>query len=136
MFLELGRVDSKVNRESRRIYNISGMPTGSRLIYSGCNSFPEFPIRMEGDRVSLDRAADLSDLSAGSCEWIKAYSNRSGTDTGGRGYGVRTVDCTFKTAGFLSLTGSAHAAEHAEAADYFAAGRNKRSVAVFDYDED
>ena len=80
MFLEFGRVDSKVNRESGRIYNISGMPTGNCLIYPGYNRFPEFPIRIDGDHVSLGGAAGYCDQSASSCKLIKPYSDRISTD--------------------------------------------------------
>lgn len=97
MFLELGRVGSKVNRESRRIYHISGMPTGHCLIYFGYNRFPGFPIRIDGDSVSLDRAAGVHDPSAGLCKLIKPYSNRTGTDMGGLGYGIQAADRTSET---------------------------------------
>lgn len=48
MFLEPGLGNLKLNRESRRIYNNSGMPPDGCVIYSGCNRFPGFPIRLHG----------------------------------------------------------------------------------------
>lgn len=134
MFLELGRVDSKVNRESRRIYNISGMPDGNGLIYSGCNRFPGIPIRRGGDSVHRAGRLDSRDLSAGFCEIIKA--NRTRANASGRDYGVEAVDRMPQTSGSLSRRGPMHAGMHPDATDFFAAEREIRSVAVFDYDED
>ena len=136
MFLEFGRVDSKVNRESGRIYNISGMRAHDCLIYPGYNRFPEFPIRIHGDRVSLGGAAGFRDQSAGFCKLIKPYSNRTRTDTGGLGFGVEAIDRTHDTPGLLGRRRSMHAGKHSDATDDFAAGREIRSVSVIDYDED
>ncbi len=97
MFLELGRVDSKVNRESGRIYNISGMPTGNHLIYAGYNRFPEFPIRLHGDNVSLGRAAGFRDLSAGPCRLMKTLQQPDRDR--GRGHHVQAMDCTPEPSG-------------------------------------
>ncbi len=136
MFLELGRVDSKVNRESRRIYNISGMPDGNGLIYSGCNRFPVFPIRTDGDRVSLGGAAEFRDPGASSCKLIKPHNDRTSTYTGSLGFGVQAIDRTHETPGLLGRRRPMHAGMHPDAADDFAAGREIRSVSVIDYDED
>jgi hypothetical protein len=137
MFLEFGRVDSKLNRESGRIYNISGMPGGSCLIYSRCNRFPGFSIRRDGD--SVRQAAGQLDSrapSAGPCKFIKAYSNRIRTDVSGHGYGVQAVDRTPQTPGFLSRSEPMHAGMHPNAADYFAAERKIRFGAVIDCEEE
>ena len=136
MFLEHGRANSNLDRESRRIYNISGMPGGSGLIYSGCNRFPGFPIRRDGDSVHRAGQLDSRDPSAGPWKLIKAYSNRTRTDAKRRGYGEKAVDRTPQSSGPLGRRGPMQRGIHPDATDYFAAGRENRFVAVIDYDED
>ena len=136
MFLELGRVDSKVNRESRRIYNISGMPGGSGLIYSGCNRFPGFPIRRDGDSVHRAGQLDSRTISAATCKLIKPIATAPEPNANGDGCGVQAVDRTPRMPGSRGRKEPMQADTHPDAPDSFAAEGTSRSVAVIDYDED
>jgi hypothetical protein len=133
MFLEHGRVNWKLNPKSRRIYNISGMPDGCLLVYAGCNKFPSFPIREDGDSVHRARQLESRTNSADPC---RSYRNSTTTDASGFCYGVQAVDRTSGTSGSLGRRGPIDAGMVSHVADFYATERESRFVAVIDYDED
>jgi hypothetical protein len=97
MFLEPGRVNSKRHRASGRIYNISGMPSGSYLIYSGCNRFPASPIRKGGEGIHRVRHLDTRTSSAVPRELAATCRNRTRADADGIENGVDEMGCTLHT---------------------------------------
>jgi len=133
MFPRSGQFNWKLNRESRRIYNISGMPSYGRLIYSGSNSFPVFPIQEDGSGVYRAGQLDSWTTSAGP---IRTYKYSTRTDTFGSGYRVEAMGCAPQPHDSPGRKESMNAGMRSDAADYCAAGLRYRSAAVMGYDED
>jgi hypothetical protein len=144
MFLEPGRGKSKRSSPEGQIYNYLGMPAFNYLgtytralrIYTGCNSFPFFPIQRNWGSVHRARQPGvLASVSAQCRMTTTSYINCTGIDAGpafcGRFNGRRLHEES-------PYTVAESIAQRNPCSVYrvFVTGRAFRSDAVIDYDED